>query len=273
MELSNQQKLEFLETLWEQYRLHGRPDLPWRQPKQSGGFDPYQIMVSELMLQQTQVARVIPKYQAFLEQFPEVTDLAKASLGEVLRAWQGLGYNRRAKFLWQAAQAIAPLDRYPQTLPELVKLPGIGPNTAGAILAYSFSLPLIFIETNIRTVYLHHFFEGQMEVSDADILLLVEQTIDTENAREFYWALMDYGSQLKLDVGNLNKASKHYAKQSQFHGSRRQIRGRVIRLLSEGPQTARQLEDLIHDDRLQGVLHELYAEHLIKQSVSTYSLE
>lgn len=262
-----------METLWEQYRLHGRPDLPWRQPNGDGRFDPYQIMVSELMLQQTQVARVIPKYQAFLKQFPTVTDLATTSLGEVLRAWQGLGYNRRAKFLWQAAQTIAKLDRFPQTVPELVKLPGIGPNTAGAILAYSFNLPLVFVETNIRTVYLHHFFEGQLGVSDTAILSLVEQTVDSENAREFYWALMDYGSHLKLSIGNVNKASKHYAKQSQFHGSRRQIRGQVITLLGERKLTITKLAAAIPDERLSAVLAELTAEHLIHQNESTYSLE
>jgi A/G-specific adenine glycosylase len=132
MELSKRQKAEFLEILWKFYAQSGRGSLPWRQPEPDDSFDPYKIMVSELMLQQTQVARVIPKYQSFLEQFPDVQSLAMADLSDVLRVWQGLGYNRRAKFLWQAAGAIDVLGNFPTTYEELVKLPGIGSNTAGA---------------------------------------------------------------------------------------------------------------------------------------------
>lgn len=273
MEVSHQSIQAFLETLWKQYRLHGRPDLPWRQPEPDGNFDPYKILVSELMLQQTQVARVIPKYRAFIRRFPDTAALAEASLGDVLRAWQGLGYNRRAKFLWQSATAITKLPAFPQTSGELTKLPGVGPNTAGAIMAYGFNQPALSIETNIRTVYLLHFFQNQSAVDDKEILPLIRQTLDRTNPRKFYWALMDYGSWLKSSVGNANRASKHYSKQSKFQGSSRQIRGQVIRLLGMRPYHQNQLAAVITDARLPDILTGLKQEGLIKENQGRYSLE
>ncbi|HET9174252.1 MAG TPA: hypothetical protein VFN56_03145, partial [Candidatus Saccharimonadales bacterium] len=143
---------EFRAVVWRHYEAHGRHDLPWRQPNAAGRFDPYAITVSECMLQQTQVSRVLGKYQEFLAQFPTVAALANADLGAVLRVWSGLGYNRRAKFLWQTAQLVlsSSSQQFPRSLPELVALPGIGANTAGAILAYAFNEPAVFVETNIR---------------------------------------------------------------------------------------------------------------------------
>lgn len=272
MELTTQQQTVFTETLWDNYARHGRDDLPWRIPEPDGSLDPYKILVSELMLQQTQVPRVIPKYVDFLQRFPTVQALARAELGEVLRAWQGLGYNRRAKYLWQAAQIVYKLKHFPDEFAELVKLPGVGPNTAGAIMAYAYNQPVVFIETNVRTVYIHHFLADQADVPDTLLRKLVEQTIDHQNPRDFYWALMDYGSYLKATVGNLNKASKHYAKQSAFHGSRRQIRGQVIRLLGTARLTHEELKELIADDRLGAVLDELTSESLIRQMGGKYSL-
>jgi A/G-specific adenine glycosylase len=272
MELSKQQQTEFLDTLWDFYAKSARHELPWRQPEHDGSFDPYKIMVSELMLQQTQVSRVIPKYHAFLEQFPTVDTLASAELGDVLRAWQGLGYNRRAKFLWQAARAVHELGSFPGTREELIKLPGIGTNTAGAILAYAFNEPVVFVETNVRTVFIHHFFADKNDVHDKDILNLVEQTLDHEHPREFYWALMDYGSHLKTTIGNLNKVSRHYTKQSKFHGSKRQIRGAVLRALGTNAQTLAELREIIDDERLEEVLGDLKKEGLIRETQGAYCL-
>jgi len=262
----------FLETLWSYYHDHGRHDLPWRRPKMDDSFDPYKIMVSELMLQQTQVPRVMPKYAAFLQRFPTVETLAGAELGDVLREWQGLGYNRRAKFLWQTAQKVSELGAFPTTQDELVKLPGIGPNTAGAILAYAYNQPVVFIETNVRTVYIHHFFHDQTGVADREILSLVEQTLDHENPREFYWALMDYGSHIKATIGNANKASKHYVKQSVFNGSRRQVRGVVLRALGDGMKSLESLQLAIPDERLVSVLSDLVSEGMIRTERGAYSL-
>jgi A/G-specific adenine glycosylase len=272
MELTDQAKEQFSETLWAYYAGHGRNELPWRLPDANGMFDPYKIMVSELMLQQTQVARVIPKYEAFLERFPDITVLAVAQLGDVLRMWQGLGYNRRAKFLWQAAQHVHALGAFPDTLTELIRLPGIGANTAGAILAYAYNQPVIFIETNIRSVYIHHFFADQFEVADKEITALVEQTLDSEHPREFYWALMDYGSHVKATIGNVNKASKHYAKQSKFEGSRRQLRGAIIRLLGTRPYGRNELLAALNDSRAVAVLDELSVEGMVAQDDGCYRL-
>ncbi|HSX05273.1 MAG TPA: hypothetical protein VLF69_02305 [Candidatus Saccharimonadales bacterium] len=270
--LGAEQVSDFQELIWEYYHDYGRHDLPWRQAEPDGSFDPYKIMVSELMLQQTQVARVIPKYQSLIEQFANTRELAGEDLGTVLRAWQGLGYNRRAKYLWEAAKIVDKLKHFPKTCDELVKLPGIGVNTAGAILAYAYNFPAIFIETNVRTVFIHHFFADRGDVADKDIIPLLEQTLDREQPREFYWALMDYGSHLKATVGNRNKASRHYTKQSKFHGSRRQIRGQIIRLLTEQAYTGRELSQIVADKRSEAILQELLAEELIRRSGSRYHL-
>lgn len=260
---------QFQQIVWDYYHDYGR-DLPWRRPEADGTFDPYKIMVSELMLQQTQVSRVIPKYLQFLKVFPTTESLAQAPLADVLRQWSGLGYNRRAKFLWQSAQQIR--GSFPETLDELIKLPGIGTNTAGAILAYAFNQPVVFIETNIRTVYIHHFFPGQIDVTDKQLLPLLEKTLDAEHPREWYWALMDYGSYLKTTVGNLSQNSRHYAKQSTFHGSKRQIRGQVLRELAGTNKTFSQLKTTIQDERLRAVLDDLTKEGLIQYNNHDYSL-
>ncbi len=267
--MRNTDIVSFREVVLEYYNSNGRHDLPWRQAA-----DPYQILVSEIMLQQTQVARVIPKYQEFLLRFPDVQTLAKADLGDVLKVWNGLGYNRRAKFLWMAAQKIVEDfgGEFPVDTKKLESLPGVGANTAGAILAYAFNKPVIFIETNIRTVYIHHFFNDRTEVPDKEIRLLVEQTLDMQNPRTWYWALMDYGTYLKLSVGNLSRASKTYTKQSKFKGSRRQIRGQIIKTLIDSPANGSRLRKVISDPRLVSVLDELVDEKMIRLTDVGYTL-
>lgn len=231
-------------------------------------------MVSEIMLQQTQVPRVIPKYRDFLELFPTVESLAGASLGDVMRVWNGLGYNRRAKFLWQAAQAVVSQyhGKFPHTQKALVALPGIGVNTAGAILAYAFNLPVAFIETNIRTVYIHHFFTDQPQVDDRAIAKLVQDTLDEQHAREWYWALMDYGSYLKQTVGNKSRTSKAYVKQSAFQGSNRQLRGALIRALLNKPHTTAELQATFADERLADTLAQLVREGLVREAAGRFSI-
>jgi A/G-specific adenine glycosylase len=264
---------QFEAAVWEYFRAHGRHDLPWRRPQSDGGFDPYRILVSEIMLQQTQVSRVIPKFEAFTTRFPDVPALAEAPLAAVLTQWSGLGYNRRAKFLWQAAQRVRQEHggQLPKSSAELVKLPGIGPNTAGALLAYAYNLPTVFIETNIRTVFIHHFFAGQQGVDDRAILELVARTVP-EDARHWYWALMDYGTHLKQTQGNLNKLSKHYTVQSRFAGSRRQVRGQVLQLLHDRSQQEAGLAQVIADERLPAVLADLVGEGMIEYVRGRYKL-
>jgi A/G-specific adenine glycosylase len=253
--------LLIFKRLWVHYRQAAR-HMPWRDNPQ-----PYWVLVSELMLQQTQVSRVLPKFLDFMERFPTLAELAAAPLGEVLRAWSGLGYNRRAKFLHQAAQRVMAEfgGTIPETLAELVGLPGVGKNTAGALLAYAYNQPVVFVETNIRSVYFHHFFAGTGQVDDAAVRELVQQTIDCEHPREWYWALMDYGAYLKQSgQGNIAQ-SHHYTKQSTFAGSRRQIRGRILKLLLEKPMVEAELKRAVADERCLPVLKELQAEGLVRK--------
>lgn len=262
-------KAEFQELIWQKGRELYR-DMPWRQDTR-----PYYVLVSELMLQQTQVDRVIPKFNAFIAAFPDEKSLAKASLADVLRQWQGLGYNRRAKFLLGSAKKI--MDEYggtfPQTKDELMSLPGVGPNTAGAIAAYSFNQPVVFIETNIRTVYFHHFFEDGEKVTDAELTQLLNETLDIEHPRQFYQALMDYGSSLKRQgLGRLNQ-SKHYKKQSALKGSVREVRGQIIKLLSTSDMQASQLEEQLKtDDRFEPALEGLLRDGLVSRTNQHFHL-
>lgn len=265
---------EFQELVWDYYHQHGRA-LPWRESEPDGNFDPYKILVSEIMLQQTQAARVVPKYLAFVTKFPTVQALADAPLSAVLSEWSGLGYNRRAKYLHQAAQAFAigydPIARW--SVEDLVECKGVGPNTAAAVCVYAYNLPLVFIETNIRTVFIHHFFAtGSYPVADKELLLLVEESLDWGHPREWYWALMDYGVHLKAMVGNASRASKHYARQSKFEGSKRQVRGQVLRLLGGQPRAKTELIRLIPDERLGTVLGDLKREGLISVQKGKYLL-
>lgn len=226
MKLTQKQIVHFQKTILDFYNANPR-EFDWRSTS-----DPYKIMVSEFMLQQTQTARVVEKYKEFLNEFPTIESLANAKFEAVLRLWQGLGYNRRAKFLYESAKLIKEHFNgiFPLDFEELDRLPGIGPYTARAIYTFSTNKPTVFIETNIRTVYIHFFFKDS-EISDKQILELVEQTLDSDQPRKWYYALMDYGVHLKKTVGNVNVKSKHYAKQSKFEGSKRQVRGEVIRLL------------------------------------------
>jgi A/G-specific adenine glycosylase len=214
---------KFQTEVWEHYRTHKR-DLPWRRTK-----DPYKILVSEVMLQQTQVERVKGYYEIFLKKFPNVQTLAKASLSEVFILWKGLGYNRRAAHLKRCAEEIVKNGgTFPKTYEELLKLPGIGPSTAGALMNFSYNIPTAFIETNIRTVYLHFFFKDKMGVSDSCLMGTILQTQDQTNPREWYYALYDYGVMLKKTIGNQNARSKHYKKQSAFAGSNRELRAKML---------------------------------------------
>lgn len=222
----------FQQKIYGHYKKNAR-SLPWRHTT-----DPYKIVVSEVMLQQTQVDRVVEKYALFVQQFPTFASLASASVGDVLRAWQGLGYNRRALLLKKLAEKV--VADYGGVLPNnpalLEELPGIGPATARSICAFAFNAPVVFIETNIRTVFIHHFFKNRKKtekVSDAELLPLVEKTLDRANPPQWYNALMDYGTFLKKEYGNANIKSAHYARQSRFEGSNRQVRGRILKVLSE----------------------------------------
>lgn len=267
----NQKQKLFVDTVWEFYETHGRHDLPWRK-----AITPYKILVSEIMLQQTQVDRVIPKYKAFMKQFPSLTALAKAPAKDVIAAWSGLGYNRRALNLQKAAQEVR--TRYNGRLPDsydiLITLPGIGPYTAAAILAFAYNIPHPTLETNIRTVFIFHFFKHAKEVHDNDLMQHVIATLPTENIREWYWALMDYGSHLKKVHGNISRQSRHHTKQKPFKGSDREIRGGILKALIEKPMNTRQLVTTLKKDkeRIKAQLQKLHTEDLITKNGSTWLL-
>lgn len=223
---------QFQKYLTNWYHHYGRHDLPWRET-----IDPYAIWVSEVMLQQTQVERVIPKYQRWLKLFPTVSALAQAPRSKVITQWQGLGYNRRGLNLHKAAQQVVSdfSGRLPDADQALLSLAGIGPYTAAAIQVFAFNQPRVVIETNIRTVYLYHFFQEHTQVTDQQLTPVIADSVLTTNPRQWYSALMDYGSHLKSVLPNPSRRSKHHTKQSKFHGSPRQVRGQILRLLAQQP--------------------------------------
>jgi A/G-specific adenine glycosylase len=269
MKASQKEIKIFKEIVWNYYHLSGRNDLPWRKK-----INPYRVWVSEVMLQQTQVDRVRGFFDRWVNHFPTIKDLSIASQIDILRLWKGLGYNSRALRMKKCAQEIMQhhQGKFPKSQDELQKLSGIGPYTAGAISAFAYNQPAIIIETNIRRVFIHHFFDtlpsllgggaevrgggceigqhtvphpnpplhrGGDKIHDSEILELIEQTLDSNNSREWYWALMDYGSFLGRTLNikgkkyNPNVQSKHYTKQSKFEGSDREIRSNILRLLLE----------------------------------------
>jgi|AntDeeMinimDraft_6_1070357.scaffolds.fasta_scaffold04777_2 A/G-specific adenine glycosylase len=218
----------FRKLVWDFYENQGRDDLPWRKTQ-----DPYAIYISEMMLQQTQTARVIEKYESWLDHFPTFEAAAETNTKEILKQWQGLGYNRRALYIKETCKTV--VEKYDGTLPraesELLSLPGIGPYTAGAIQAFAHNLPVVFVETNIRSVFIHHFFAEEEDVSDERIKERVHGTLPEKKIRDWYWALMDYGNWLKREVGNLNRRAKSYQRQSKFAGSNRQLRSLLTQFI------------------------------------------
>jgi len=251
--------------------VHGRHDLPWRKTK-----DPYKILVSEVMLQQTQVERVLPYYERFLKKFGTVQKLASASLGDVFILWQGLGYNRRAKMLHAAARVVvSEYKKFPQTASELEQLPGIGPYTAHAVAAFAYNLEGIFIETNIRTAITHHFFPRKKLVHDSEVLAVLSRVFPKGRAREWYAALMDYGVFLKRSGVRINKKAKGYRKQSPFKGSDREARGALLRALAQGSCTRTKLLQVLNTERktqLETQLTALLKEGLVTRERTRYAL-
>ena len=208
-------------------------DLPWRRTR-----DPYEIWISEVMLQQTQTTRVDGRWQRWLERFPTPSALAAAEPADVLEEWQGLGYNRRALALHRAAQAVTALGgELPAETAALEALPGVGPATAAGIRAFAFDLPSVYLETNVRTVLLHELFPDEERVSDRTLVPILRETCPADasdpadDPRAWYYALLDYGAYLKRTVPNPSRRSASHARQSRFEGSHRQKRAELLRVL------------------------------------------
>jgi A/G-specific adenine glycosylase len=268
---SDEYIVHFRNIIYEFYNTHKR-DFPWRQTD-----NPYHIVVSEIMLQQTQTDRVVEKYSSFIKRFPTLQDLAGASLSDVLAEWQGLGYNRRGKFLHKMAQEI--VARHNSTIPRspeiLETLPGIGKATASSICAFAFNMPVVFIETNIRTLFIYFFFPGRDDVTDKEIVPYIEKTLDTQKPYHWYSALMDYGVMLKKHKVNPGRRSNHYRKQAAFKGSIREARGRILReMLTKPGLTLSEIAGIIDKDEAETrrILDDLIKEEMIVYLDSLYSV-
>jgi A/G-specific adenine glycosylase len=256
---------QFKELIWHFYQ-HNKRDFPWRNIDNA-----YHVVVSEIMLQQTQTHRVISKYEEFISTFAHFESLANAELRDVLSVWQGLGYYRRARFLHQMSQKI--INEYGGILPQDPKIlqtfSGIGPHTAASICAFAFNLPTVFIETNIRTVFIHHFFHDKVDVTDKEIMPLITATVDRNNPREWYYALMDYGVFLKSNVANPSRKSAHYTKQSKFEGSNRQLRAKILKfIVAKGSASYADIRTSVpqNEERVDTIMHQLLVEEFIKKA-------
>ncbi len=253
------------------YKKHKR-DFPWRETS-----DPYRILVSEIMLQQTQVDRVVSKYTSFLKKWPTVKKLAQADLRDVLAEWSGLGYNRRGKSLWLLAKVVVSdfRNRIPNTPEDLDSLPGIGPYTSRAVMAFAYNTPHALIETNIRTVFVHSFFPNtKRKISDAELFPFIERTLDRTQPREWYYALMDYGAYLKKTKKGSNANHAVYTKQKAFKGSLREARGAIMRELIIAPCTLRKLQDKIKlpAERIGHAVEALKKDEIIMKNGTIYSI-
>lgn len=262
-------KEKFTSAIYTYYDSNYRT-LPWR----STG-NPYHILISEVMLQQTQVGRVVDKFHEFTAAFPTVQSLAGSSLHDVLAVWQGLGYNRRAKYLWECARIIA--SHYDGIIPneaELRKLPGLGRATAASVTIFAYNTPALYIETNVRTVYIHIFFGDSVQISDAMIAPILQQTMDEHNPRKFYNALMDCGTAMKK-FSKASRQSAQYKKQAPFHDSLRKVRGEIIRRLVTKNAVHKQelLTALEYDaQRIEQALSALCKDNMISEDNGIYRI-
>ena len=261
----------FREYIYTYYGDAGR-SFPWRETT-----DPYAILVSEIMLQQTQTERVLQKYTNFLARWPSFGHLAAATLAEVYDVWRGLGYNRRAKALLDIAKLVTGEfgGKLPETLIALTSLPMIGHATAAAISAFAFGNAVAYLETNIRRVYIHFFFVGRAKVHDRELLPLVDCTLDRDEPRHWFYGLMDYGVHLKKTLPNPNRRSVHYSRQSEFEGSDRQIRGSILRHLGDNKRSSAValIEGLLYDgDRIEKCLAALVEEGFVAEDNAVYRI-
>lgn len=254
---------DFIKVVLDFYSKYGRHDLLWRKD-----VTPYKVLVSEVMLQQTQVERVLPKYKTWLKSYGTLNRLSSANLGQVLTLWQGLGYQRRAKALLTIAQTTKSL---PKTFDELLELPGVGEYTASAVMAFAYDdFSHVVLETNIRTVLIEHFYLKKKVVTDESLkellsILQEQKAVKSLGARHWYYALMDYGAHLKSKSISHNKKSSTYKKQTQYKGSQRELRAKTLFAITHG-------DALPQDERVETVLSELMKEKFIRKTTSGYQL-
>ncbi len=253
----------FVKQVLTHYKKYGRHDLPWRKNPSA-----YRVLVSELMLQQTQVSRVIPKFRLWMKQYPTLSALRGASLRDVLLLWEGLGYQRRAKALHEIAKEMLSV---PRTFELLNELPGVGPYTAAAIVSFAydeFEHPLL--ETNIRTALIEYFYKHKNAISDELLykklrVLEKEKAVQNVGARVWYSALMDYGAHLKAQNISHNAKTKNYKTQSEYKGSLRELRAKILFAITHK-------ETLPVDERREGVVSALIKEKFIVKKGKGYAV-
>ncbi len=262
--------------VWKRYDMCARKYLPWRID-----CSPYSVLLSEFMLQQTQVSRVVTYFNVFVQQWPNIDSLAKENFRGILQHWNGLGYNRRAKYLHDTAKSLSHKHdgRIPDTIADLIQLPGIGIYTASAICAFAFNKKSIVLETNIRKVIIYHFFKNESCITDNQINGVLEQLVNyVDDYRTWYWALMDYGVLLGKQVINPSQKSAGYKKQSNFKGSLRKIRGRVLEVLCRCNTMSEMrlkeaVKEKVSDDEYVDVFDEFFEKSirsLVKEKILSY---
>ncbi|HVQ00922.1 MAG TPA: Fe-S cluster assembly protein HesB [Candidatus Thermoplasmatota archaeon] len=267
MEISDITISKFQRKVWAFYRTHRRR-LPWRTTH-----DPYKILVSELMLQQTQVSRVITFYNKWIQQWPTIQDLAHASRREVLQAWMGLGYNTRALRLQQAAKTI--VGDYQgdvvQAMRQYQEIPGVGRYTSQAVLIFATNADLVTVDTNIRRIFIHEFGLPK-DISERNLWDLALRCLPTGRSRDWHNALMDYGA---LHDTALTTGVKPKTRQGRFEGSNRQLRAQVIRLLLQQDRSFTELQKRLDVPKvkLQHILATLIEEDFISRKKNRYLLK
>ncbi len=258
------------------YRRRGRT-LPWRETD-----DPYPRLVSEVMLQQTQVARVIPRYGTFLARFPTVEALAAAPLGQVLAEWSGLGYYRRAVNLHRAARRVAE-QGWPTTARELRSLPGVGPYTASALACFSFGEQVAAVDTNLRRVLSR--WQGR-PLQGSELGNIASSELPAGEASPWNQAVMDLGASICTPRKPLcsecpvrrwcagPEASPAAAPRAAYEGSTRQARGAIIHSLTTGPSSCMSLVSRtgLPADRIERALSSLVDEGLVEVEGNWYRL-
>ncbi len=255
--------IKLIQDVCSYYEVSGRHTLPWRK-----NITPYKILVSEIMLQQTQVSRVLPKYTYWMKKYPTRKALAYANLQEILTIWQGLGYQRRAKALLTIAKNVSHISK---SFNDLLALPGVGRYTASAVCAFAYNTfghPLL--ETNIRTVLIEYLYTHKEYVNDEELytdLINIElhKDVQAAGAREWYYALMDFGAYLKTKDVSHNIKSAHHVRQSPYKGSFRELRAKVLFAITHN-------DPLPQDERVEKVLVDLSREKYIVCKQSKYQL-
>jgi A/G-specific adenine glycosylase len=267
MQPSSQDIKQFQKKIFMFYRNNKR-DLPWRNTT-----DPYKILLSEFMLQQTQVIRVIDYYEKWITKWPTIHDMSEASRVEVLKTWMGLGYNTRAVNLHKAAQKI--VSEFKGDVLEAMKqykdIPGVGRYTSQAVQIFATNADLVTVDTNIRRIFIKEFCLSE-KISNAKLWSLAETCLPKGKSRDWHNALMDYGA---LHMTSKKTGIKPKTQQSQFQGSDRQIRAQILRILLKGPYIFSQLQDFVHieQERLQHILEKMITEEIITLCNHHYQLK